>query len=369
MFVALTVYVLLPFLSSFMPETYASLIVALGGVVALAVFPFLPQLVARYGAQELSLVFASIEMVALLALAIAPGAVAGALLVIITIALQPFISYGLDLLLEATVVEKDTMGRVRTIFLTGATFGSLAAPLLLGALLADSNSYGRIFIAAAAVLVPFVVLFAARSLPRSNIPNVSPMHDTLVCISRDPDLGAATFARFLLYLFSFWISLYVPLYLHEVLSIPWSTIGWILSVMLIPYLLIDYPAGWLADRLLGDKELLFAGFIITGSAVAMLAMLSPTSSIALILSILLISRVGAALIESMSEGHFYRRVSDQDINSMSIFRGIWPLANIVGPVVGSLLLFLGGYQFFFILTGVFLVIAGVITTYRIKDFR
>lgn len=368
MFAAITIYILLPFLSSFMPEAYTGLVVAFGGLVAVLFFPFLPGLVARYGAQELTLIFAIVEMIALFALAAAPGAIGGSLLIIITIALQPFISYELDLLLEAATAEKkETVGRERAVFLTAWNFGALAAPLLLGALLVNSNDYSKVFIAAAALLTPFVVLFAARTLPKGITPKISHLQDTLVCMIHDRDLAAVTFAHFLLYLFYTWAPFYVPIYLHQVLNIPWSELGWMFSIMLIPYALLEYPAGWLADKYLGDKKLMYVGFILAGLALASFSLLSPSSPLFLILTILIFSRIGAALIESMTEGHFFRRVSIQDINSMSIFRGIWPLANIVGSVVGSLILFFGNFQFLFTVAGAFILIAGVAATSLIQD--
>lgn len=368
-FTALTIYVLLPFLSSFMPAAYTGLVVTAGGVIAVALFPLLPRLVTRHGAQQLALVFAIIEMVALFALAAAPGAIAGSMLAIIAITLVPFISYELDLLLEAAASEKSEMGRIRTIFLTAWNSGALAAPLLLAALLDNTNDYYRVFIAAAAMLVPFIVLFAARSLPKGVSPKLSHMQDTLACMAHDRDLAAVTFAHFLLYLFYIWAPLYVPAYLHSVLGIPWSTLGLMFSIMLIPYALLEYPAGWIADRFLGDKELMFAGFIIAGGALAMLGTLSPDSSLSLILLILIGSRIGAALVESMTEGHFFRRVSAEDVNSMSIFRGIWPLANVIGPIVASLILYFGTYQLFFVISGGFILIVGAATTLLIRDFK
>lgn len=368
-FTSLAIYVLLPFLSAFMPSQYAGLVVAAGGVIAVASFPFLPELVARYGAQQLTLVFALVEMVALFALAAAPGAIAGALLVIITVALQPFISYALDLLLEAATTEKETVGRVRTLFLTAANFGALAAPLLLGAILDSTNDYNRVFLAAAATLVPFIVLFTGKSLPKRAPPKLSHMRDTLYCLSCDRDLAAVTFAHFLLYLFYIWAALYIPIYLHNTLGFSWANLGWMFSVMLIPYALLEYPAGWIADQMLGDKELMFAGFTIAGGAFAMLSILTPASPLFFILIILVSSRVGAALIESMTEGHFFRRVSEDDINSISIFRGIWPLANVIGPVAASLILFVGNFQILFALTGGFILATGVGATLLIKDFR
>jgi len=369
MFTALTIYVTLPFLSSFMPDAYAGFVVAMGGVIAVAVFPFLPRLGDRYGAQRLVLVFTVAEMLSILALAIFPGALADTIFIILALAMQPFVSYELDLLLEAVPTEKSMVGRVRTIFLTAWNVGALAAPLLLGALLANSNNYGRVYLAAAAVLIPCIILLNSRNLPKASAPKLSHMQDTLVCISHDRDFSAVTFAHFLLYLFYIWAPLYVPIYLHSVLAIPWSELGWMFSLMLIPYALVEYPAGWVADRFLGDMKPMLAGFLIAGLALASFSLLSPSSPLILVLVILISSRVGAALIESMTEGHFFRRISDQDINTMSIFRGIWPLANVIGPVVGSLILYFGNFQIFFLLTGGFLVVAGSIATLRIQDFH
>lgn len=369
MFAALIGFILLPYLSTFMPVAYTGLVVAGGAFVAIIFFPFLPRLVARYGAQQLALVFAIAEMIALFALATAPGAITSILLIAVTISLQPFLYYELDLLLEASGAEEGMTGRVRATFLTAWNFAALTAPLLMGALLANSNDYGRIFLAAGAIMVPFIVLFTARRLPKGNPPKLSHMRDTLVCISNDRDLAAVTFAHFVLYLFLMWAPLYTPIYLHSVLGIPWSTLGWVFSIMLVPYILVDYPAGWIADKFLGDKELMFAGFLIAGAALASISTLSSTSSLALILLVLVGSRVGAALVESTTEGHFFRRVSERDINSISVFRGIWPMANLVAPVAGSLILFFGNYQLFFMLTGGFIAITGVATTLLIKDFK
>ncbi|MFA6503162.1 MAG: MFS transporter [Candidatus Paceibacterota bacterium] len=368
-FTALAIYVTLPFLSSFMSDTAAGLVVSFGGIISVAIFPFLPRLVARYGAQRLTVAFTAAEMIAVSALAIVPSAFAGALFIILGLAVLPLISYELDLLLEAISTEKSSVARTRTAFLTSWNFGSLAAPLLLGLILANSNEYGRVFLVAAVMLVPFLALFAGHKLPAATVPKITHMQDTLVCISHDRDFSAVTIAHFLLYLFYIWAPLYVPIYLHDSLGIPWSELGWMFAVMLIPYALVEYPAGWVADRYLGDKKLMLAGFIIAGLALASFGMLSPKSPLVLILFILVGSRVGAALVESMTEGHFFRRITEQDINSMSIFRGIWPLANVIGPIVGSLILYYSDFQTFFALTGGFIILAGSIATLSIKDYR
>lgn len=222
---SLIAYIPLSYLAFFMPPAYTGLVIAGGAVLALISFPFLPKLVARYGAQKLVLVFAIIEMLVLLILAIAPSTFAISILIALAISIQPLLSYELDLLLEATVAEEGTTGRVRTIFLTAWNVASIIAPLFVGVLLMKSNAYGRVFLAAAAALVPFIILFATRHLPRGAPVATSTMRDAFVCITHDRDIAAVTLGHLILYLFYVWAPLYIPIYLHNVLSIPWSNLG------------------------------------------------------------------------------------------------------------------------------------------------
>lgn len=362
-------YTLLSYLSTFISETYIGFAIAVGAAVVVTLFPFLPRIVERYGAQRLALYLAFAEMIMLFAIATLPGTLVSALFVVMVLSIQPIIYYTLDLLLEATVDNEGTTGRVRTLFLTGGSIGALVAPLLIGTLLAKISNYTYIFFSAAAAMVPFIVLFSVRLLPKGDTIEPSHVRDTFKHIMHNRDLAAVTIGHLILYLFYFWAPLYVPIYLNSVLGIPWSTLGWMFSLMLLPYVLIEYPAGWLADRVLGDKELMLVGFIIAGSSLAAVSFLTATSSTLVILFILIATRVGAALVESMNEGHFFRRVSEQDIVSVSIFRGVWPLANVIAPIVASVIIFFGSFQLFFLLTGGFVLIAGTISTLYIRDFR
>ena len=360
---------LLPYLSSIMPAAYGGFVVAGSALATTVLFPFLPELVERYGAQYIALVLAFGETVVLFALAASPGAFTAVLLMGMTIAVQPFLSYQFDVLLDATNTDTTTTGRVRALFRTAWNIGSLAAPLLLGALLDTSNSYDRVFIAAAGILVPIIILFSTKRLPKGPTPKLFHIYGTLIHIFRHRDLAAVTIANLLLYLFSVWMPLYAPVYLHDVLGFPWSDLGLVFAIMVTPYVLLEYPAGIIADKYLGDKELMLLGFIIAGGATAALGALTKSASLQVITVILILSRVGAALIEAMVEAHFFRRVSRRDIDAIGVFRSVWPLSFVVGPLVGSLILIFGNYELLFLLTGGFLVIAGIVTSFLIKDVR
>lgn len=352
-----------------MSVDYTGLVVAGSALFAVALFPFLPGFVARYGAQKIALVFAFTEMLVLLALAAAPGAITAILLMALTTAIQPFLSYEFDILLEATIADTNTTGEVRALFRTAWSVAGLAAPLLLGALLVTSDSYGRVFIAAAAMLVPIIILFVVRRLPESPAPRLAHMKETIATIVTNRDLAAVTFGNLLLYLFYVWISLYTPVYLHDMLGISWQNLGWMFAIMLVPYVLIEYPAGYIADRWLGDKELMFAGFLIAGGSLATLAFFTPATPLATIVTVLFASRIGAALIESMVDAHFFRRIEKRDISSVGVFRGAWPLSYLIGPVVGSVILMFGGYSSLFLITGGIVMVLGVVAALSIRDFK
>lgn len=367
-FVALVTFIMLPYLSSFMPAAYTGLVIAGGALIAVFVFPFMPQIVARYGAQRLVIIFATLEMFALTAITVSPGPLTAVFLVAVSIALQPFIAYELDILLETTTTEEGTTGRVRALFLTAWNIAALVAALLVG-VLASGDAYNRVFLVAAAVLVPFIILFAVQRLPKGTSPKLSNMRETVLCIARDRDLAAVVFGHLLLYSFFVWAPFYTPIYLHTELGIPWSDLGWMFSIMLLPYVLIQYPAGFLADRFWGDKEMMFAGFIIAGVSFAAIGFFTTSTPLLVIAFILFASRAGTAFVESMTEGHFFRRMSEKDVNTISIWRGIWPLTELAAPIIGSVILIFGGFELFFLLVGGFIAIAGGATTLFIKDFR
>ncbi len=362
-------YTLLSYLSTFISSGDLGVAIASGGVLSVVAFLFMPRLVARHGPQQLALFMTVIEIIMLFAAAVAPRTLASAALIIFVLALQPVVFYQLDLLLEATVSNENTTGRVRTFFLTGGNVGSLVAPLIIGTLLSGGEYYTFVFAAAGAALMPFIVLLALRRLPQGETQGPSPVRDTLRRIARDRDLAAVTVGHFILYAFYIWAPLYVPVYLHAELHIPWATLGWMFSIMLLPYLVIEYPAGWVADRILGDKEMMLAGFVIAGGALAAVGLLTKATALWLILAVLVSTRVGAAFVESMTEGHFFRRVSEKDIVSVSVFRGVWPLADALAPLAGGAILAFGSYQSFFFLTGGFVLVTGVISTLLVRDFR
>lgn len=365
----LVLYVLAPFLATFMPAEATGLVIAAGSLLTLLSFPFVPRLVRAVGARSLFLVLLALSFTALVLLSFGPQLWSVVLLIAIFCAVQPLIAYLLDLLLEATVKAEEATGRLRTAFITCANLALVAAPLLVGFLLGSSNAYERLFLIAGLSLIPAFLLLCCVRIPKHASPHFASMRQVLTCLLKDKDVFAVGVANMTLQFFYHIAPFFVPLYLHNVLGIPWSELGWMFSVALIPFVVLEYPAGWLADRVFGDKEIMAIGFLFIGSAFAALAFVTEDTPMITLVITLLLSRIGAALTEATAESHFFRRVSEQDVDSVGIFRMLRPVAALAAPVVGSLFLVFTTYNVFFFVAGIGIVIVGIASALSIRDVR
>jgi len=366
----LIIYIFGPYLSTLMPEAYVGFVISAGAVVSLSVFPFMPKLVARFSARRLAVYGGVLEMFILLGLATAPPvAWVGMALVALAAGLSPLVVYQLDLLLEATVAQEGMTGRIRTAFLTAGNVALILSPLLVGFLLGDTELYDRVFLVAAASLLPFIALFVFDHIPEGLPPRVCDIRDTAKCLIWDADMRAVLCANIVLQVFYHIAPIYTSLYLHAVVGIPWSTLGWMFMIMVIPFALVEYPAGFASDRWFGDKELMATGFIIMGIAFSTIGFLGTHTELWFILAILVATRIGAALVEAMTEGHFFRRVSETDAATVSLFRMARPLSALSAPIAASILLSFGGYITLFAVSGITVAFLGAVTAFLITDVK
>jgi predicted MFS family arabinose efflux permease len=170
-----------------------------------------------------------------------------------------------------------------------------------------------------------------------------------------------------MWFFFSWYVVYLPVYLHNVVGFSWPDIGLILFIMLIPYVFIEYPAGRIADTVLGEKELMIAGFVIAGLGTAPLFWLE-SSSVWVWGSILFVTRVGTALIESMTETYFFKKIDGTDTSILSLFRIVRPLGYSIGPLTAGVILAFYDIQYLWaILAGIMLL--GIIHPLSIKDTK
>jgi MFS family permease len=161
------------------------------------------------------------------------------------------------------------------------------------------------------------------------------------------------------------MTVYCTIYLHQTIGFGWEEIGIILVIMLLPFLLIQYPLGKLADRKYGEKKMMIAGFAFMGLATIALAFIH-SNNIAVWAIALFMTRIGAATAEIMMETYFFKTVSPRDSAALGVFRITRPLSYFIAPLVAIIGLMFVSNAHMFAVIGVMCLFA-LIPTMTIRD--
>ena len=152
------------------------------------------------------------------------------------------------------------------------------------------------------------------------------------------------------------------------MGIPMNKIlGIIIPIALLPFIFFEVSLGRLADKKLGEKEILFVGFIIMAVSTAGLSFIT-TSSVIIWALILFAGRTGASMVEAMTESYFYKKVDVEDAHLITFMRTLRASAYIIGPIVGTVLLSFIDFRYLFIILG-FLMLTSLPFVFEIKDTK
>jgi MFS family permease len=137
----------------------------------------------------------------------------------------------------------------------------------------------------------------------------------------------------------------------------WGHIGIIFTIMLTPFVILSFPLGKLSDK-----------FFIS----AFFTMLIPfivEPKLWIWALVLFATRVGAAIIEIMSESYFFKSVTEENADIISFFRNTGPLSYIIAPLIAlPIFMVIPSFKYlFFVLGGVLLY--GLFVTLRLKDVK
>lgn len=273
--------------------------------------------------------------------------------------------FNLDIFIEH-LSKDDEVGAIRGAFLTSLNFAFVIGPLLSSIVADTEKEIGKVFILGVLLLIPVIHITIKyfKNYKDSEYKDYKFL-STVFYIIRKPDLLRIFVCNFLLFLFYSWMIIYTPIYLREVIGFEIWEVARIIGLGLIPFLLLQFYLGRLADKKYGEKEILTIGLVITGLSTILMAFVSIKIFI-LWAAILFITRIGASMIESMVETYLFKKVTDKNLDIVSLYRAIRPLAYIVGPVLGSILLIFFDIKYLFLVLGLIMIL-GVNFSLKIKD--
>lgn len=342
-------YVNSNFLGQYLDAQAVGIVFALGNILALVGFSIMPTLLKMFGNKTLAIVLASLQFCVFLMLATTDSPALILPLFALNAFIIPPLLYTIDVFLEALTEDESETGMVRGTLLTIASAASVISPVIAGFIITEANLYGRLYLVSALMLAPFIYIVATRfrtfSDPEYRIFRIGP---TLNAIARSRGLRHVVMCQFLLRFYFAWMVVYMPIYLYTEIGFSWPEIGLIFSVMLLPYLFLELPAGILADKYWGEKELLTAGFVIAALASGTLVFFDEPILV-LWMALLFATRVGASLIDIMTETHFFKHVRGGDTDTISVFRMLRPFAWLIALLAGTAALTLVSLKYLWVI--------------------
>ncbi len=112
-------------------------------------------------------------------------------------------------------------------------------------------------------------------------------------------------------------------------------IGVIFTVILVPFIVVEYPAGVIADKFLGEREMLLGGLVLILGSLAVIVTM-PLTTLTAWLAVLFVSRIGAALVESMSDIYFYKHVESEDVGTIGIYRTAYSMGLLAATLCSTI---------------------------------
>lgn len=353
------------FLSLFADGRTLGYIYMAGSAVSILGYLIAPALIRRIGnyAATLWLIIFQIALFYGLITATEPYMIAG--IFILQMAATALIGLTMDIFLEG-YTGSENVGAVRGLYAATLNASWVIGPLLGSMLIGGMDNFKNTYIAALAMLLPLLYL-VHKNFPRFKDPNymhLSPWQ-LVKHISHNRSWVWLFGANFILQVFYAWMVVYSPIYLNQTMGFSWEEIGWILTVMLIAFPLIQYPLGKLSDRKYGEKEIMAMGFGIMGLATICLAFIASTS-VVVWAAALFATRIGAAAAEVMMETYFFKTVSPRDSAALGLFRVTRPLSYFFAPLITGIGLMFTADAYLFAIVGVIALLA-VVPSLLIKD--
>ena len=361
-------YINSSFIEQFIGNQGVGAIYIIGSALTVLIFLFISQVLRKYGNYRITMLLIALNGAAVLGMSAARSLETALPLFFIHIITLPLILFNLDVFLEELIGNKEgTTGSRRGLLLALSSFIGAVSPLLSG-LIVDIGSFSAAYLLSAFTLIPVVMIltFHFRNFqdPKySEIHLMSAIHSFWI----NYNIRFVFLAHLLLQVFFCFMVVYAPLYLATKIGLSWSEIGIILFAGQLAYVFFEYPIGFIADRYLGEKEMMAAGFLILAISTSWLSVIS-TALILPWIIIMFATRVGASLVEVTTETYFFKHTKSTDAQIISFFRITRPLSYVFGAALGGISLLYLPFNLMFVVFG-FLMIAGIFFAASIRDTK
>ncbi len=361
-------YVTSTYLHVYFGSSVISSLYVIASLVTLLASIHVAKYIKRFHTYTFTMMLVIAEMIVMLAFALTKNPILVGLFFVVHFCLQTLLYICINVFVETFSKQANT-GSIRGIFLVLLNLGILISPIIGGAIL-TRGSFAALYIVATVILVPFM-FFLHQYLGHIQEPayHSVDMVSALKRAWRNKDLKGALIASIMLECFYAVMVIYSPIYLASI-GIPLVIyLSVILPFALLPFVILPYELGWLADTKIGEKELMILGLIIISISLFLMVIVS-TPNVVLWIAILLLSRIGAACVETMTYTYYFKKIGAEDTSLTALFSNTRSFATIIIGFLGFFINpLLADYpQIIFIILGS-VILFSILYIVPIKDTR
>ncbi|MCA9357412.1 MFS transporter [Candidatus Nomurabacteria bacterium] len=363
-------YINSSFLEQFISTTAVGTIYTVGSALSILIFLFISSVLHRVGNFKLTLILLVLDLMAVSGMAFADSLRVAVPLFLIHLISVPLIVFNIDVFMEEQIGNNETStGSRRGLLLTITSFIGALSPLISSLLIDQSTGdFTNAYVVSAVTLLPIIaiLIFFFKDFSDPEYKEID-LLSALRTFWLKKNIRFVFLAHFVLQMFFMVMVVYTPLYLTNTIGLSWAEFGVVMFFAQMAYVILEYPIGIIADKYIGEKEMMGFGFLILAVSVSWMSFIT-VSSVLVWSIVMFCTRVGASFVEVTTESYFFKQTTSSDAQIISFFRITRPLAYVMGALLASLALLYLPFNLLFIVTAS-LMIPAMFFTLNIEDTK
>lgn len=367
---SVTIFINSSFLEKFVSTSAVGTIYTIGSAVSILIFLFISRVLHLVGNYKLTLGLLFLNLFAVVGMAFADSMRVAIPLFIVSSVAIPLIIFNIDVFMEEQIGDsEESTGAKRGLMLSLASIIGAVSPIISTLLIDEvSNSFTYPYLASALTLVPiiFIIMFYFKDFTDPKYNEIK-VFDAIRSFWVNIDIRYILVCQFSLQLFFMFMVVYSPLYLVDVIGLTWQEFGLIMFFAQLAYVILELPIGYVADKFIGEKEMMAFGFFILIVSTSWISFIT-IPSVLMWSIILFTTRVGAAFAEATMESYFFKHIDGSDAQVISFYRVTRPMAYVFGALIASFTLLYVPFNLLFVVAAM-LLIPALFVTLKITDTK
>ncbi len=329
---AIPLYATSSYLHTYFNSSIVSAIYMIGSMLALIASINIAKSVKKFHTYKFTFSIALLEIVIITIFGHTQNIYLLPIFFIVHFVLQVLLNVSLNIFIENFTIHAK-VGSIRGLFLAIFNLAILISPFIGGAILKYS-SFSTLYTVSACILIPYL-FFLHKYLKHTKEPAYHQIN--LIEASRkvlnNKNLRAAFIGELVVQSFYATMVIYSPLYLTALGVSLTSYMMVILPIALIPLVILPYELGHLADKKFGEKEMLIIGLLIL-TVTTFLFVIITSTNLFIWAFVLLLSRIGASFVETMSFTYYFKKVGAEDPSLTALFINTQGLGVLIVGTIG-----------------------------------